>query len=356
MDLSLSTTHRRRHLRRLGGLAFASLFTACRLLAGNGLYEVREVKPNVFVWIPDDVLDQDGDPQFSRAGTAGFIITSEGVVVVDTTNSPFHARELLYEIRKRTDAPVRYVINTNSSGDYMLGNEVFVDQQATLISSSAAQVQMRSYREELARRMEDEEGWRLQARMRGFHITTPAQTFQSEMTMHLGGQDIKLFSALGHGEPGEDAAVYLPKPKVFFLGDLFRNQYFPSIGSRDVYHWIEALRRAEAWDADTYVPGHGAPGGKKELGEFRAFLERLVAQVGTRIKEGKTLDQIKKELVLPETRHWHAPELAPEGVEAVYRQLAEATATSVRGGFPLARRFRRLAAPAHFPSLRGAGH
>jgi cyclase len=321
MDLSVSTTHRRRHLSRLAGLVFGSLFTACCLFAGNGLYEVREVKPNVFVWIPDDILDQEGDPQFSRAGTAGFIITSEGVVVVDTTNSPFHAREILYEIRQRTDVPVRYVINTNSSGDYTLGNEVFVDQQASLISSSAAQVRMRVYREELARRMEDEEGWRLQARMRGFHITTPAQTFQGEMTLHLGGQDIELFSVLGPGEPAEDAAVYLPKPKVLFLGDLFRNNYFPNIGSRDVRHWIEALRRMEAWDADTYVPGHGAPGGRKELAEFRSFLERLVVQVETRIKEGKSVDQIKQELVLRKARNWHAPELAPENVEAVYRQI-----------------------------------
>jgi cyclase len=321
MELSLSTNRRRRHFGRLAGLAFGSLFTACCLLAGNGLYELREVKPNVFVWIPDDILDQDGDPQFSRAGTAGFIVTPEGVVVVDTTNSPFHARELLYEIRQRTDAPVRYVINTNSSGDYTLGNEVFVDQQASLISSSAAQARVRMYREELARRMEDEEGWRLQARMRGFHITAPAQTFQGEMTLHFGGQDIKLFSVLGRDESAEDAAVYVREPKVLFLGDLFRNNYFPDIGSRDVRHWIEALRRMETWDADTYVAGHGAPGGKKELGEFRSFLEWLVAQVETRIKEGKSLDQIKKELALPETRRWHAPELAPEDVEAVYRQI-----------------------------------
>ena len=115
--------------------AFCLLPSAFSVRAANGLYEVQEVKPGVFVWIPDDVLDQDGDPQFSRAGAAGFIITAEGVVVVDTTNSPFHARELLYEIRERTEAPVRYVINTGADGDRMLGNEVFAELQATLISA-----------------------------------------------------------------------------------------------------------------------------------------------------------------------------------------------------------------------------
>jgi len=89
-----------------------------------GLYSVQEVKPNVFVWIPDDVIDQECDPLFTRPATAGFILTSEGVVVVDTSNSPMHARDLLYEIQRRTDQPIRYVINTSSAADHMLGNEV----------------------------------------------------------------------------------------------------------------------------------------------------------------------------------------------------------------------------------------
>ena len=86
-----------------------------------GLYSVQEVKPNVFVWIPDDVIDQECDPLFTRAATAGFIVTSQGVVVIDTSNSPMHARDLLYEIRQRTDLPIRYVINTSSAPDHMSG-------------------------------------------------------------------------------------------------------------------------------------------------------------------------------------------------------------------------------------------
>ena len=116
-----------------------TLFCPCLLLtafcllpsaycpAAGWLYKVQEVKPNVFVWVADDVLDLDGDPQFDRAGTAGFIVTPEGVIVVNTTNSPFHGRELLYEIRHHSELPVRYVIDTNSSGEQILGNEVFTD-------------------------------------------------------------------------------------------------------------------------------------------------------------------------------------------------------------------------------------
>src|SRR5260370_2338979 len=104
-------------------------------LAAGERYEVREIKPHIFVWIPEDIIDQEGDPQFSRAGNAGFIVTPQAVVAVNTTNSPFHARELLYEIRRRADAQVKYVIHTDSRGDQPLCNEMFLHQQAPILST-----------------------------------------------------------------------------------------------------------------------------------------------------------------------------------------------------------------------------
>jgi hypothetical protein len=106
------------------------------------------------------------------------------------------------------------------------------------------------------------------------------------------------------------------------LGELYDDHYFPRIGSRDVRHWIKALRQVEGWDVDTYVPGHGAPGNNKNLAEFRGFLEWLVAQVETRLKEGKSAEDMEKQLLLPKTYAWHAPELAAEDVQDVCRQLA----------------------------------
>jgi len=293
------------------------------------LYKIQEAKPNVFVWVSDDVLDLDGDPQFGRAGTAGFVVTSQGVVVVNATNTPFHAREVLYEIRHHSDLPVRYVIDTNSSGEQMLGNEVFTEVQATLISSAKTQEEILQYRQLLARRIADDEGnGRLRSRMRGFHITVPTQTFTSEMTLRLGGQELKLLSLL-RNEPGDDAAVYLPAAKVLFLGELFQNGYFPRINSRNIHDWIATLRQVEGWDVEVYVPGHGEPGGKKELAEFRQFLEWLGKEVETRFKQGKSVSQVKHEIDSQvENYKWHAPELVSEEVEAVYKQLGK---TSPKG-------------------------
>src|SRR2546427_8457135 len=66
------------------------------LFALGGRYEVREITPHVFVWIPEDIRDQDGDPEFSRAGTAGVIIAPGGVGGVGTTKNPLPAPALLF--------------------------------------------------------------------------------------------------------------------------------------------------------------------------------------------------------------------------------------------------------------------
>ncbi len=286
------------------------------------LYHVEEVKPKVFVWTPDDVINQDCDPLYSRPATAGFIITTQGVVVVDTSNSPMNARDLLYEIRQRTDLPIRFVINTSSAPDHILGNEVFTDEQATVISTKAAQAEMQQYRQDLLNRMHGEEGWRLQARMRGFHITPSTQTFDGEMSLNIGGQEIRMATLLRGDASPEDAIVYLPAAKTLFLGELFDNQYFPRIGSRDIHRWIEVLRQVEGWDVDTYVPGHGAPGTKKDVADFRKFLEWTLAQVEMRLKQGQSAVDVKNGLYLPRIYRWHAPDLAPDTVADICRQLA----------------------------------
>ncbi len=304
-------------------LAAVALFCSRHgLSASLLLYTVQEVKPKIFVWVPDDVIDLECDPLFTRPATAGFIVTAEDVVVIDTSNSPTHARDLLYEIRRHSDLPVKYVINTSSAGDHMLGNEVFTDEQATLISTRAAQAEMQHYRDELFARMHREEGWRLQARMRGFHVTPTTVTFDDKMTLTAGGQEIRLISMMRDETSSGDAVVYLPASKTLFLGELYDNQYFPRIGSRDVHRWIEVLRQLESWDVDTYVPGHGAPGTKKDLADFRTFLEWLVAQVEMRLKEGQTVQDVQRTLWLPKTYNWHAADLAQDTVGDVCRQLA----------------------------------
>jgi glyoxylase-like metal-dependent hydrolase (beta-lactamase superfamily II) len=254
--------------------AFCLLFSASLVFALRGRYAVTQVRPHVFVWVPEVIHDFDSDPEYSLPGTAGFIIGPQGVVVVNTTNSPFHAREVLYEIRERTDQPVRYVIDTDARGDNMLGNEAFVDERPTIISSAAAAVEMRAYRQDIARRMdaEGEPGFRMRERMRGIHFTLPTQTIDKDLTLGMGGEEIQLLLP-GVGPSPGCLVVYLPQSKVLFLGSLYENGFIPKLQGVNLKNWEAFLERVESWDVDVYVPGHGAPGDKKDVAEFRKFLE-----------------------------------------------------------------------------------
>jgi cyclase len=280
------------------------------------LYELREVKPQVFVWLPEDVIEQEGDPEYSRAGNAGFIVTGQGVVAVDATNSPYHAREELYEIRQKTGEPVRYLVDTGGAGDEVLGNEVFADLQVPILSTPAIQAEIRDRAQTIGQKLTANE--KFGRRFRGIHITPPTQTLQGETDLSLGAQTIRL---IPFDASLQALAVDLPESKVVFLGDLFQNQYFPRLESRDVHSWIDALRQAEAWNADVYVPGHGEPGSRQNVEQFRAFLEWLANEVQTRVAKGKSLDEVKNEIDL-KNYPWHARELAPELVAGVYQQLS----------------------------------
>ena len=286
----------------------------------RGLYEIREIKPGIYVLVPEDVVDTDGDPQFSRRANAGFIVTPEGTAVVNTMNTPFRARDLLYEIRRVTDLPVRYVIDTDSHADIVLGNEVFVAEKSAIIATTPAAEEMRDYAADLARRLAQEEGWRLQSRMRGIHPTPPTQTFGTEMRLKLGGEEIRVVRLSG-GHSAGDAVVYLPRQKLVFAGHLFESGFFPRLDSSNVHRWIEILKELESWDVEVYVPARGPVGGKKEVAEFRQFLAWLWNEVATRAAQGKTASDVKRELKLTETYRWSARDLAPRAIEEVYQQI-----------------------------------
>lgn len=316
--------------RRPGRGALAALFAlalvplASRPAPAVGRrYEVRAIRPGVFVWLPEDIIEDEGDPQYSRAGTAAFVVTSEGVVVINATNSPFHARELLYEIRQRTSQPVRYLIDTGGSGDEALGNEVFADLEAPIVATPGIQAEVKIRGEALmARESGDAKFGR---RLRGIHITPPNETFEGQKQLSLGGQTIELVAF----DPSLHAlAVKLPAARVVFLGDLFQNGYIPRLESRDVRRWIEVLRTAESWDADLYVPGHGEPAGKQEVAQFRQMLEWVTNEVQTRLAEGKTPARIRAELVPFKNYAWHAHELEGVLVDSLCEQLAAENGTA----------------------------
>ena len=186
---------------------------------------------------------------------AGFIVTDEGVVVVDALGSPALAGELLAEIRRVTTQPVRFVIVTHYHADHVYGLQAFKAAGASIVAHSAgreylnsdtAQKRLEASRQELAPWVDD------QTRL------VPADRWldQDETRLRVGAHDI-LIRHVGPAHTPEDLVVFVPKLGVLFSGDLFFRGRIPFVGQADSRLWIASLERLIDDKPRVVVPGHG---------------------------------------------------------------------------------------------------
>jgi cyclase len=82
---------------------------------------------------------------------------------------------------------------------------------------------------------------------------------------------------------------------------------------------LGAIKTMKALNPEVVVPGHGSPGTTKMFDDNERYFTLLLDRVGAMAKAGKTLDQIKQELKMPEYADWAYQERMPSNVEAAYR-------------------------------------
>jgi glyoxylase-like metal-dependent hydrolase (beta-lactamase superfamily II) len=185
---------------------------------------------------------------------AAFVVTRDGVLVVDALGSPALALELLAEIRRITSAPVRFVVVTHYHADHVYGLQAFKDAGATIIAhsegrlylnSDTAQLRLQASREELAPAVDA-----------ATRLVPADRWIDQRSTLQLGGVDFVLQPA-GPAHTPEDLVVWMPQRKLLIAGDLVFRGRIPFVGQADSGRWISALDMLLAFDAGVIVPGHG---------------------------------------------------------------------------------------------------
>ncbi|MFO7543322.1 MAG: rhodanese-like domain-containing protein [Thiobacillus sp.] len=220
-----------------------------------------------------------------------FIITDDGVLVVNAGDNYLLAQSLHEEIRKRTKQPVKYVVLENSQGHAMLGSNYWKEQGATIIAhrDTAAEMDKNGY-ESLAT-------MRNRARDKAFktEFVMPDKIYDDRLDLKMGSWNLQILH-LGASHSHGDTMVWIPEKKLVIAGDTaFHIRMLPIFEDTDTAKWVETWDIFEALGADIVIPGHGGPTDMATVRKWtRDYLVHLRQQIADVIQRGGSLDDAYK--------------------------------------------------------------
>lgn len=237
------------------------------------------------------------------SSNSAFLVTDEGVLVIDTQQHPADARRLLAEIRKVTDKPVKWAVVTHAHGDHFLGNPVFKSEGATLISHRDTRGMMQKYyKDEVQRRQAYFKNHKLDTSE--VQLVLPEVTFDTRFTIHLGGRTAELIHLGAAQNPG-DTLIYFPHARTLFLGGPFSRRNWSNYSfTPSVEGWIAVLRKAAEFDADTFLGGHGDVAVRADILEYAQMHEDFLKAVRAGIAEGKSRDELADTIRMQQYSHF----------------------------------------------------
>jgi len=228
----------------VAALLFSASFTAHAV-------DTVKVTDGVYALVGD--LGQRSPANLGHNMTSGFIVTTVGVVVIDTGGSLANAQAIHAAIRKVTGKPVLYAINTGGQDHRWFGNDYFKRQGAKIIATEAAARDMRergAAQEDMARQL-------LKEKFAGTRPVYPDSTFTERYTLPVKGERIELIHTGGAHTPG-DLFVWLPQRSIVFAGDTVFVQRLLGVIPGSALRWIKSLEYLrDELKPKTVVPGHG---------------------------------------------------------------------------------------------------
>jgi len=222
--------------------------------------------------------------------TFGLIVTSEGVVLIDSGGTYQGAQEIDLLIKDITDQAVVAVINTGGQDHRWLGNDYFKQQGAQIIASEQAVLDQN-------KRVQDQ----LISLSNLFDAEFMAQTvpltadttFKDYFELELGGVVMQIHHAGPAHTPG-DSFVWLPQKGVMFSGDIVYVERMLGVGTQsNSKSWIKVFQTMAAYKPAYLVPGHGKPTTMAEATiDTYDYLVFLRAAIGDFIDQGREITEI----------------------------------------------------------------
>jgi glyoxylase-like metal-dependent hydrolase (beta-lactamase superfamily II) len=241
---------------------------------------------------------------FHYAGSnAAFLVTEEGVLVIDARTHPRLGQELIDRIRKVTDKPIKWLVNTHFHGDHHFGNSAFKAVGATIVAQKdTARLMQRLQPKEMARRVANLKKAGLDPSE--VKLVMPDVTFDSEMMIRIGGREVRLMY-LGPGQQEGDTFIVIPHARALFTPGAFGRRSMPNMAfTPSVDGWIKLLHTVAALEVDHVLPAHGDVATPADVKELAAMIADEYATVKEAIAKGMSLDEAIKTLTFPQYKNW----------------------------------------------------
>jgi len=286
------TGERGRHLARL------LLVGACALLppaaSATEALSLKPVRLSEHVWY---VQGQSGPASAANQGfnsNAGFVVTPDGVVVIDALGTPALGRALLAAIRSVSDAPIRRVIITHYHADHFYGLPAFRSAGADVWAHKTAQEYLEGAEAQtrLAQRRQVLAPWVDESTK----LLRPDRWLDGDTSFVLGGLHFDLIY-MGPAHAPDDIVVVVREDAALFTGDILFSGRVPFVGNADSRRWLAAMDELLRLKPKVMVPGHGAASRDPaaDLAFTRDYLRYLRATMGKAAQDMMPFDEAYKQ-------------------------------------------------------------
>jgi glyoxylase-like metal-dependent hydrolase (beta-lactamase superfamily II) len=313
-------------------------------------FTFHEIQPGIYHAV--------GTGSLSVGCNGSIFVNEDDVLVVDSHITPAAAWALLKELKKVTDKPVRYVVNTHFHFDHAHGNQVFPDDVEIIgheftrerlaagaskngrswdlfvgglparIAEMEAELETAQDASDTAKAEELKKNIEVQKHYQdatgAIEVDPPTTTLSERMTLFRGGREIQLIY-LGRGHTGGDVVVYLPREKVVATGDLL-TAGLSYMGDGYLDEWADTLERLKSLEFEVVLPGHGQAFREREkIDYFQAYLRDLSPKIARMHQEGVSAADAANQIdMTAHAAHFPTitgPGVHPHAVERAYALL-----------------------------------
>lgn len=229
-------------------------------------YSVSEVSPGVYYH--QGIHEDATEANIGAIANVGFIVGERCVAVIDSGGSYLEGTYLRHAIKKQTDLPICYVINTHVHPDHLLGNAAFKDDSPQFVGHEKLPTAIAARQDYFAKNFKDTLG----KAYIGTEFISPTHTVSIDqpITIDLGNRLLTL-TAYSTSHTDNDLTVLDNTTKTLWTGDLLFMSRIPVLDG-SINGWLKTMQQLQSMDLNFVIPGHGNAGSNE-------WQQGLIAQI-----------------------------------------------------------------------------